>query len=107
LAFGGFERVDDAAALADFKTRATQVPYMPGQAIIFFQHIVHYITKPTSAQKKMDRYRLLHGFYLMDGAEAPFDYTECIETQVPYVRINTATPQHLVNKAFYRKTLHV
>jgi hypothetical protein len=82
LAFGGFERVDDAAALGDFKTRATQVPYMPGQAIIFFQHIVHYITKPTSAQKKMDRYRLLQGFYLMDGAEAPFDYTECIETQV-------------------------
>jgi hypothetical protein len=28
-------------------------------------------------------------------------------TSVPYVRINTATPQHLVNKAFYRKTLHV
>jgi hypothetical protein len=27
--------------------------------------------------------------------------------RVPYVRINTATPQHLVNKAFYRKTLHV
>jgi hypothetical protein len=26
---------------------------------------------------------------------------------VPYVRVNTATPQHLVNKAFYRKTLHV
>jgi hypothetical protein len=26
---------------------------------------------------------------------------------VPYVRINTAAPQHLVNKAFYRKTLHV
>jgi hypothetical protein len=24
---------------------------------------------------------------------------------VPYVRINTATPQHFVNKAFYRKTL--
>jgi hypothetical protein len=30
-----------------------------------------------------------------------------IDTQIPYVRINTATPQHLVNKAFYRKTLHV
>ena len=26
---------------------------------------------------------------------------------VPYVRISTATPQHLVDKAFYRKTLHV
>jgi hypothetical protein len=26
---------------------------------------------------------------------------------LPYVRINTATPQHLVNKAFHRKTLHV
>ena len=33
----------------------------------------------------------------------------CMATQqeVPYVRINTATPQHLVNKAFHRKTLHV
>jgi hypothetical protein len=30
----------------------------------------------------------------------------CIQS-IPYVRINTATPQHLVNKAFYRKTLHV
>ena len=67
-AVGSFEPVHDKALLARYKADMVEVAIPPGDAIVFFQHIVHEVAKPPR-ELKADSYRFMCGLLLTNESK--------------------------------------
>ena len=96
-AVGSFDSITDPGLLAAYKAAATEVPFGPGQAIVFFQHLVHFIWKPARAPT-VDRYRVTVSLFLTDDDSPAFDYSKTIADQaVPTIKSGQTPPMYSAN----------
>ena len=94
-AYGGFQRVSKED-VPDYKARAVEVPYGPGQTIIFFQHLVHFIW--AGPKGRPTTHRLTQALWLTDCDTPPFDYSEAIRVQgVPVIKSGQVPPLYASN----------
>ena len=96
-AIGSYDTVKDAGLLAGYKAAATEVPFGPGQAIVFFQHLVHFIWKPKHPPS-VDRYRLTLSLFLTDDDVPAFDHSAAVAEQaVPIIKSGQRPPMYSAN----------
>ena len=94
-ATGGFQLVPEGD-VPGYKARKVEVPYGPGQTILFFQHLVHFIWKAPT--KHATNYRLTQAFWLTDYPTPPFDYADAIVSQgVPVLKSGQKVPLYAAN----------
>jgi hypothetical protein len=94
---GSFDRITDQALLAVYRERMRHVVYQPGEAVLFFQHIVHSIAPSTAAAKRLDRVRLCGAFRVTDADTTlfPEDAATAIADQgVPLIKSGQRPPMY-------------